>query len=115
MKALVIKTDQVVEIVDKKGKYYLDNEANPYKKEELEFFFVENNVMQEENQQQGGLIAFPNFFDFLNGNQQNSERQDYIEHSVFLASTIIQTHPEWSAPDVVNYCNQIMQGIMPKK
>lgn len=38
MKAKVIKTGEVVTLTDKQGDYYLDENNNPYKEDELEFW-----------------------------------------------------------------------------
>lgn len=37
MKALVIKTGSVVDIVTMKGDYFIDSNSSPYKREELDF------------------------------------------------------------------------------
>ena len=42
MLALVLKTQNVVDIVEKRGEHYLDTNFNPYTKDELEFFIKQN-------------------------------------------------------------------------
>ena len=99
MKALVLKTNNVVNIVMKDGEHYIDDNYNPYKKDELEFFIKQNeNVECEE-------IAFEN----ISLNRQNEEfvrsqiLASNIEKLLFLASSVIEQHSDFNPRQIADY------------
>lgn len=113
MNALVLKTNKIVNIVEKRGEHYLDNNFNPYTKDELEFFIKQNiNIKKhdddEDDEEQeimgvemnGQLISFAEFnqIQMMNG---------HLEKVLWLAATVIEQHPEFSPKEVSDFCFEI--------
>jgi len=110
MNALVIKTNTIVNIVEKRGDHYLDTNFNPYTKDELEFFIKQNtnnkkrDVDDDEDEQEilgvemnGQMMSFEEFnkMQTLNG---------HLEKVLWLAATVIEQHPDFAPQRVADYC-----------
>ena len=119
MNALVLKTGKIVNIVDKRGEHYLDSNFNPYTKEELEFFIKQNinnakkRDMDDEDEEQqeilgvevnGRIMSFEEFnrLQILNG---------HLEKVLWLASTVIEQHPDFNPRQVADFCMVIYRII----
>ena len=114
MNALVLKTNKIVNIVEKRGEHYLDNNFNPYKKDELEFFIKQNintkknDVDEDDDEEQesfgvefnGQLMSFAEFnqIQMMNG---------HLEKVLWVAATVIEQHPEFNPKEVSDFCFEI--------
>ena len=121
MNALVIKTGNIVNIVDKKGEHYIDTNFNPYTKDELEFFIKQNinqrkqtNKVDDENDEEEREIMgiemngqFMSFDEFNRLQVINS----HTEKVLWLASTVIEQHPDFAPRQVADFCLTIYRII----
>lgn len=118
MNALVIKTNTIVNIVEKRGDHYLDNNFNPYTKDELEFFIKQNKNRNENDnddddeeereifgvEMNGQMMSFAEFnqLQMMNG---------HLEKILWLAATVIEQHPDFSPRQVADVCLTIYKII----
>lgn len=126
MLALVLKTQAIVNIVEKRGDHYLDNNFNPYTKEELEFFIKQNYEKrksvnssddddEDENEQNeilgvefnGKMMTFEEF-------NKLQETSNYIEKILWLAATVVEQHPDFSPQQVGMFSYTIFKVIKDK-
>lgn len=127
MLALVLKTQNVVDIVEKRGDHYIDNNFNPYTKDELEFFIKQNyekrkhvkssdNDDDDNDEEQdeilgvefnGKLMSFEEF-------NKLQETSNYVEKILWLAATIIEQHPDFSAAQVGMFAYTVFKVIKDK-
>lgn len=109
MLALVLKTQNVVDIVEKRGDHYIDTNFNPYTKDELEFFIKQNKKINDDNDEDeeereilgvemnGQMMSFEEFnqLQMMNG---------HLEKVLWLAATVIEQHPDFSPRQVADFC-----------
>ena len=104
MNALVLKTETIVNIVRKEGEHYIDDNFNPYTKEELEFFIKQNENQNVEHEE---II-----FDSMNFNGMRFNVEEFtksqlfaskIEKLLFLASSVIEQHPDFNPRQIADY------------
>ena len=109
MNALVIKTNTIVNIVEKRGDHYIDTNFNPYTKDELEFFIKQNKKINDDNdddeeereilgvEMNGQMMSFAEFnqLQMMNG---------HLEKVLWLAATVIEQHPDFSTRQVADFC-----------
>lgn len=112
MNALVLKTNQIVTIVEKRGDVYIDTNYNPYKKEELEFFIEQNDRKQKTNDSENESKEL--YCIEYNGQSMSFDEWNIlqlvnskIEKAMFLASTVIEQHPDYTSRQVADYCLRI--------
>lgn len=114
MLALVLKTQKVVNIVEKKGDYYIDEESNPYLKKELEFFIQQNDSVSLKDEQQNAIHLLP-FFDFgqFQGTNDNDiDISSYLDNATLVVTETIKAHPLWESHEVVAFVTNVMQGLI---
>lgn len=127
MLALVLKTQNVVDIVEKRGDHYIDNNFNPYTKDELEFFIKQNYEKRkhvkssdnddDDNDEEQDEILGVEFngklisFEELNKLQETS---NYVEKILWLAATVVEQHPDFSAAQVGMFAYTIYKVIKDK-
>ncbi len=113
MNALVIKTNTIVNIVEKRGDHYLDTNFNPYTKDELEFFIKQNkrhsDDVDDDEEEEKDFLGFE-----INGQmlpfQEFGQLQimsSRLEKVLWLAATVIEQHPDFSPRQVADYCLEI--------
>lgn len=113
MNALVIKTNTIVNIVEKRGDHYLDTNFNPYTKDELEFFIKQNkrhsDDVDDDDEEEKEFLGFE-----INGQmlpfQEFGQLQimsSRLEKVLWLAATVIEQHPDFSPRQVADYCLEI--------
>lgn len=95
MKALVIKTGTVVDIITMKGDYFIDSNNSPYKREELDF----DNVPADAKTNPSLPFGFPGLFGPLNS-----------QLCVQLAIQYMKDHREkgYTVEEVVNFVDTAM-------
>ena len=111
MNALVIKTNKIVNIVRKEKEHYIDDNFNPYTKDELEFFIkqnyakkrTKNDDFDEEEQETVGIDFNGQFMSFDDWNKLQIANS-HIEKILWLAATVIEQHPDLDAKQVADYC-----------
>lgn len=119
MNALVIKTNTIVNIVEKRGEHYIDTNFNPYTKDELEFFIKQNTNTKKKNDDDdnddeeqeilgfefnGQMMSFAEFnqIQMMNG---------HLEKVLWLAATVIEQHPDFSPQRVADFCFTIYKVL----
>ena len=113
MNALVIKTNTIVNIVEKRGDHYLDTNFNPYTKDELEFFIKQNkrhsDDVDDDDEEEKEFLGFE-----INGQmlpfQEFGQLQimsSRLEKVLWLAATVIEQHPDFSPRQVADFCLEI--------
>lgn len=121
MNALVIKTNKIVNIVEKRGEHYLDNNFNPYTKDELEFFIKQNmndakrRVVDDDDEDEEekeiigieGSGQYMSFDDFSRIQMITS----HTEKMLWLAATVIEQHPDMNPRQVADFCLNIYRII----
>ena len=126
MLALVLKTQNVVDIVEKRGEHYIDNNFNPYTKDELEFFIKQNyekrkhvnssddddNIDEEQDEIlgvefNGKMMSFEEF-------NKLQETSNYAEKILWLAATVVEQHPDFSPQQVGMFSYTIFKIIKDK-
>lgn len=120
MLALVLKTQNVVDIVEKRGDHYIDNNFNPYTKDELEFFIKQNtnNAKKrdmdenddEEEQEIMGVEVNGRIMSFEEFNQLQM-LNSHLEKVLWLAATVVEQHPDFSAAQVGIFAYTIYKVI----
>lgn len=113
MNALVIKTNTIVNIVEKRGDHYLDTNFNPYTKDELEFFIKQNkrhsDDVDDDDEEEKEFLGFE-----INGQmlpfQEFGQLQimsSRLEKVLWLAATVIEQHPDFNPRQVADFCLEI--------
>jgi len=113
MNALVIKTNTIVNIVEKRGDHYLDTNFNPYTKDELEFFIKQNkrhsDDVDDDDEEEKDFLGFE-----INGQmlpfQEFGQLQimsSRLEKVLWLAATVIEQHPDFNPRQVADFCLEI--------
>ena len=111
MNALVLKTNTIVNIVRKDKEHYIDDNFNPYTKDELEFFIKQNQepkrprLLNDEEQEQGcfGIEFNGQFmsFDELNKLQMANSKMEKV---LWLAASVVEQHPDFNPRQVADFC-----------
>lgn len=95
MKARVISSGAIVNLVTKRGEYFIDENSNPYKEEELDF-----NVPADAQPDFPPLPDFTRLFGMGTS-----------EHGVRIAVQYMQNQPNASADKVCEFVKQVMETI----
>ena len=93
MKAKVIKTGEVVSLIDKLGDYYLDNNNNPYKEDELEFGVIDDTITPTSTDPMASLVNMV----------QRNQQQLLMAPALTFASEVIKAKPNSTAAGVAQY------------
>lgn len=122
MNALVLKTNKIVNIVEKRGEHYIDSNFNPYTKDELEFFIKQNyeqkskSVDCDDDDEQEEILGVE-----FNGKRMSFEEfnkiqfaNTYIEKILWLAATVVEQHPDFSPQQVGIFSYTIFKIIKDK-
>lgn len=92
MKALVKNTGHIVELVTKRGEYYIDTNSNPYKESELNFDVPSDAIPD--------FQPMPEFSTILGfGN---------LQHSVLIAVQYMKDHPTAMPVEVGHFVQELM-------
>ena len=94
MKAEVKSSGKIVDLVTKRGEYFIDTDSNPYKEDELNFDVLISDIKTD-------FPPMPDFgkmFGFGN-----------IQHGVQIAVQYMKDHPSASPRDVGDYVRQLMK------
>lgn len=120
MNALVLKTGKIVNIVEKRGEHYIDTNFNPYTKNELEFFIKQNinNVKKrnvdddddEDEQEVYGIEFNGQMMSFAEFNQIQM-MNGHLEKIMWLAATVIEQNPDFSALQVADFCFTVYKTL----
>lgn len=114
MLALVLKTQKVVDIVEKRGEHYIDSNFNPYTKDELEFFIQQNDSVNLKDEQPNAIPLLP-FFDFgqFQGTKDNDvDISSYLDNATIIVTETIKAHPLWESREVVAFVTNVMHGLI---
>ena len=111
MRALVLKTNAIVDIVRKDGNHYIDSNFNPYTKEELEFFIkqnkkVSNDEDDDEREEISGFEFNGQFISFEEFAKMQSITTA-LDKLLWLSASVIEQHPDYSSNQVASYCFSI--------
>ena len=103
MKAKVIKTGEVVTLVDKKGDYYLDSDNNPYKEDELKFGVIDDTIDDPitPTDPMGAMMKM------LTGSQQ----QLLMSPALTFATEVIKAKPNMTAVGVAEYVATVITKL----
>jgi len=93
MKAEVKSNGEIVELVTKRGEYYIDTNSNPYKEDELNF-----DVPMDAKTDFPPMPDFGRLLGFGN-----------IQHGVQIAVQYMKDHPSASPRDVGDYVERLMK------
>lgn len=94
MKAEVISSGMIVELVTKRGEYYIDTNSNPYREDELNFDVLISDIKPD-------FPPMPDFGRLLGfGN---------IQHGVQIAVQYIKDHPTAEPDEVGHYVERLMK------
>lgn len=110
MNALVLQTNKIVNIVEKRGDHYLDSNFNPYTKDELEFFIKQNTITnkrdddEDEEEQEILGIDFNEQMMSISEFNKTQMMNLHLEKILWLASTVVEQHPDFSPQRVADIC-----------
>lgn len=101
MKAKVIKTGEVVDLYNKSGEYYLDENSNPYKEDELEFGIIDDTLTPTSTDPMVSLVKM------LQGNQQ----QLLMVPALTFATEVVKAKPNMTAAGVAEYVATVITEL----
>ena len=96
MNARVIKTGAIVNLVTKRGEYFLDDNSNPYKEEELDFDVIVNDLKPD-------FAPLPDFTRLFG--------MGISQQGVQIAIQYMQNQPNASAEKVCEFVKHVMETI----
>ena len=97
MNAEVKSNGKIVNLVTKRGEYFIDSESNPYKEDELNFDVLVNGI---ENADYHPLPDFGQLFGFGN-----------IQHGVQIAVQYMKDHLSAMPREVGEFANEVMRYL----
>lgn len=98
MKARVIKTGEVVNIIDKNGDYYIDTSNNPYKECELEFG-IKDEIPAPTDPLMAAMRALSN------------NKQLMMQPALTFAAEVIKAKPHMCSGDLCEYVTEVITAI----
>lgn len=101
MKAKVIKTGEVVDLYNKSGEYYLDENNNPYKEDELEFGVIDDTITPTSTDPMVALVKM------LQGNRQ----QLLMVPALTFATEVIKAKPNLTAKGVAEFVEKVITEL----
>ena len=99
MKARVIKTGEVVTLYNKSGEYYLDENNNPYKEDELEFGVIDDTITPTDP-----MVSIVKMV-------QGSQQQFMMAPALTLATELIKAKPNMTAVGVAEYVATVITKL----
>lgn len=101
MKAKVIKTGEVVTLIDKQGDYYLDENNNPYKEDELKFGVIDDTITPTSTDPMVALAKV------LQGNHQ----QMLMVPALAFATEVVKAKPNMTAVGIAEYVATVITKL----
>lgn len=102
--AIVRKNNKLVELVTKKGDFYLDTDNDPYREEELDF------DVHDDRKSSGPQPS--NFMEsVMSSFSKNSQRMAYIQPAVQIATEYMKYHQNANAVEVAQFTTTIINQI----
>jgi hypothetical protein len=101
MKAKLIKTGEVVTLADKQGDYYLDENNNPYKEDELEFGVIDDTITPTSTDPKVALAKV------LQGNHQ----QMLMAPALTFATEVVKAKPNLTAKGVAEFVETVITEL----
>ncbi len=99
MKARVIKTGEVVTLYNKSGEYYLDENNNPYKEDELEFGVLDDTITPADP-------VMP-----LVKMLQHNQQQLLMVPALTFATEVVKAKPNMTAVGVAEYVATVITKL----
>lgn len=99
MKAKVIKTGEIVTLYNKSGEYYLDENNNPYKENELEFGVIDDTITSTD--------PMASLVKMLQGNRQ----QLLMVPALTFATEVVKVKPNMTAVGVAEYVATVITEL----
>ena len=99
MKAKVIKTGEIVTLYNKSGEYYLDENNNPYKEDELEFGVIDDTITPTD--------PMASLVKMLQGNRQ----QLLMVPALTFATEVVKAKPNMTAVGVAEYVATVITKL----
>lgn len=99
MKAKVIKTGEIVTLYNKSGEYYLDENNNPYKEDELEFGVIDDTTTPTD--------PMASLVKMLQGNRQ----QLLMVPALTFATEVVKAKPNMTAVGVAEYVATVITEL----
>lgn len=99
MKAKVIKTGEIVTLYNKSGEYYLDENNNPYKEDELEFGVIDDTITPAD--------PMDAMMKMLTGSQQ----QLLMSPALTFATEVVKAKPNMTAVGVAEYVATVITKL----
>lgn len=99
MKAKVIKTGEIVTLYNKSGEYYLDENNNPYKEDELEFGVIDDTITPTD--------PMASLVKMLQGNRQ----QLLMVPALTFATEVVKAKPNMTALGVSEYVATVITEL----
>ena len=99
MKAKVIKTGEIVTLYNKSGEYYLDENNNPYKEDELEFGVIDDTIIPTD--------PMASLVKMLQGNRQ----QLLMVPALTFATEVVKAKPNMTAVGVAEYVATVITEL----
>lgn len=101
MKAKVIKTGEVVDLTDKQGDYYLDNNNNPYKEDELVFGVIDDTITPTSTDP---MVALAKML-------QRNQQQLLMVPALTFATEVIKAKPNLTAKGVAEFVEIVITEL----
>ena len=98
MKARVIKTGEVVTLYNKSGEYYLDENNNPYKEDELEFGVIDTTMPTDP------MASLVNMV-------QRNQQQLLMVPALTFATEVVKAKPNMTAVGVAEYVATVITKL----
>lgn len=99
MKAKVIKTGEIVTLYNKSGEYYLDENNNPYKEDELEFGVIDDTITPTD--------PMASLVKMMQGNRQ----QLLMVPALTFATEVVKAKPNMTAVGVAEYVATVITEL----
>lgn len=99
MKAKVIKTGEIVTLADKQGVYYLDENNNPYKEDELEFGIIDDTLTPTDP-----VVPLVKML-------QHNQQQLLMVPALTFATEVVKAKPNMTAVGVAEYVETVITKL----
>ena len=99
MKAKVIKTGEVVTLYNKSGEYYLDENNNPYKEDELKFGVIDDTITPADP-----MVSLVKMV-------QGSQQQLLMVPALTFATEVVKAKPNMTAVGVAEYVATVITEL----
>lgn len=99
MKAKVIKTGEVVDLYNKSGEYYLDENSNPYKEDELEFGVIDDTITPTDP-----VVPLVKML-------QHNQQQLLMVPALTFATEVVKAKPNLTAKGVAEFVETVITEL----